>query len=211
MAGNFRRKYYDLFSRFYDSFVAWHSRDRGGSLREEFAARTGSRQGGSALDICTGTGSLLLSLHRRVGVEGRVIGVDFSMGMLKAAKEKIAIHPHIHLLQADAAALPLKRDKLDLVTCSHAFYELGDASRDRCLREVSRVLKRGGRFMMMEHDVPQNFFVRLLFYLRILSMGSRKALAILKSEQTIFQGYFASVERTTTGTGGSKIFICQKA
>lgn len=210
MPRNLRRKYYDFFSRFYDGFVALHSGDRGGALREEFAAGTGLRKGDIALDICTGTGSLLLSLHRHVGVEGRVIGIDFSMGMLQAAKTKTAVHPNIHLLQADAAELPFKREALNLVTCSHAFYELKGDTRNRCLQEISRALKKGGRFLMMEHDVPKNLFIRFLFYLRILSMGSRKALAILKNEKTLYQEYFASVERTTTKTGRSKIFACQK-
>jgi len=211
MSRNFRRKYYDIFSRFYDSFVALHSGDRGGVIREEFSAKIGLREGDSVLDICTGTGSLLLSLHRHVGVEGRVLGIDFSMGMLQAAKAKTASHPNIHLVQADAAELPFKQEKLNLVTCSHAFYELKGDTRDKCLREVSRVLKVGGRFLMMEHDVPKNFFIRFLFYLRIFSMGSRKALAILKSEEMVFRESFASVVRTTTETGRSKIFICQKA
>ncbi|GAB4329890.1 MAG: hypothetical protein Kow0099_00050 [Candidatus Abyssubacteria bacterium] len=206
----FRRRYYDFFSRFYDRFVALHSGDRGGALREEFAAITGLRKGGLALDICTGTGSLLPCLDRHVGAEGVVFGIDFSMGMLRAAKTKTAIHPTIHLVQAEATALPFKSETLDLVTCSHAFYELKGDSVDRCLREVLRVLKGGGRFVMMEHDVPKSFFVRVLFYLRILCMGSRSALAILRDEEAIFRAQFACVMRTKTNRGGSKIFICQK-
>jgi demethylmenaquinone methyltransferase/2-methoxy-6-polyprenyl-1,4-benzoquinol methylase len=211
MPRNFRRKYYDFFSKFYDNFAALHSRDRGGDIREEFAAKAGLRRGDTALDICTGTGSLLLSLHRHVGADGRVVGIDFSMGMLRAAKMKAAIHPNIHLLQADAAELPFKQNALKLVTCSHAFYELKGDTRNRCLQEVSRVLKEDGCFLMMEHDIPKNLFIRFLFYLRIFSLGSRKALGILKNEETVFHEHFASVVRTTTGTGRSKIFTCQKA
>lgn len=180
-------------------------------MREEFAAETGVRNGDTVLDICAGTGSLLLSLQRRVGVKGRVVGIDFSMGMLQAARAKSAHYPTIHLVQADAAELPFKHETMDLVTCSHAFYELKDDTGNKCLQEVSRVMKEDGRFLMMEHDIPENFFIRLLFYLRIFSMGSKNALMILGNEETAFQEHFSSVVRTTTRRGRSKIFTCQKA
>jgi hypothetical protein len=61
----------------------------------------------------------------------------------------------------------------------------------------------------MEHDVPRNFFVRSLFYLRIFSMGRKKALEILKNEEEMFRHYFGSVKRTTSATGRSKVLTAR--
>ncbi|RLB06559.1 MAG: hypothetical protein DRG50_05340 [Deltaproteobacteria bacterium] len=206
----FRKKYYNVFSHFYDIFVALHSGDRGGFLRNYLAQKVGLGKGDIALDICTGTGSLLLSLRHLVGDKGMVVGVDFSRGMLQVAREKTKKHVNILLVEADVSFLPFKREVFDGVTCSHAFYELKAEAAGRCLQEVSRVLKRGKGFFMMEHDIPSNPLVRLLFYGRILSMGSKKALEILKGEEGIFRRYFPYVKKLRTQTGRSKIIICRK-
>jgi hypothetical protein len=59
----------------------------------------------------------------------------------------------------------------------------------------------------MEHEVPQKLLVRLLFYVRLLSMGLRKALAVLGNEDTLFRRHFHEVERIATDTGRSKIIL----
>ena len=76
-----RRAYYDAFSRFYDRFVALHSRDTGGLARKFLADRLPVQEGGAVLDICTGTATLLSHLQAKVGGDGRVVGLDFSRGM----------------------------------------------------------------------------------------------------------------------------------
>ncbi|RLA85777.1 MAG: hypothetical protein DRG40_03925, partial [Deltaproteobacteria bacterium] len=111
-----RRKYYDLFSPFYDAFVTLHSGDRGGVLREMLAETTGLKEGNTVLDICTGTGSLLVNLQGKVGEKGRVIGVDFSRGMLKVAKEKTRHLKNVFLVEADVSCLPFKGEAFDAVT-----------------------------------------------------------------------------------------------
>ena len=110
---------------------------------------------------------------------------------------------------ADVAYLPFKNMIFDAVTCSHAFYELKGLTQDYCLYEIDRVLKPGRPFLMMEHDVPKNFFVRMLFYLRLLSMGPNKALEILRHERELLMRYFRSVEKIYTPTGRSKVMICK--
>ena len=207
MKRNLRRKYYDLFSPFYDTFVALHSGDRGGFLREQLAEAVGLREGETVLDICTGTGSLLLNLQGKVGHQGRVVGVDFSHGMLKVAKEKSRHFKNVLLVEADVASLPFKERAFDAVTCSHAFYELKGEAVGKTLREVRRVLKPGSPFLMMEHEIPSNPLVRALFFLRLFFMGSKRASQILKDEEGLFRRYFSKVQRVRTGQ--SKIIICQ--
>ena len=210
MRNKVRIWYYNLFSRFYDAFVALHSSDPGGTLRDRLAEKVGSKSGDAVLDICTGTGAMLPSLRERTDDEGMVVGLDFSRGMLEAAKSKLASHPNVFLIEADVSSLPFKNEVFSGVTCSHAFYELkGDAS-PKCLREINRVLKKGKRFVMMEHEVPENRLVRMLFYIRIFSMGRKQAVEILKQGERIFRNNFSRVEKSLTEDGKSKIVICEK-
>ena len=211
MRNKIRICYYNFFSRFYDSFVAMHSGDPGGRLRDHLAGKVGLKGGDAVLDICTGTGAMLPSLRKRIDEEGMVVGLDFSRGMLKAARSKLASDPNIFLVEADVSRLPFKDDVFSGVTCSHAFYELKGDSSARCLGEINRVLKKGKHFVMMEHEVPENRFVRMLFYIRIFFMGRRQAVEILKEGEKIFRNNFSRVEKSKTGDGKSKIVVCEKA
>ena len=204
-----RQKYYDFFSKYYDRFVALHSSDPGGSLRAYLADQTGLSEGDRVLDICTGTGSLLLQLKEKAASCGLVVGIDFSKGMLSAAGEKTVAWPNIYLVRADAGHLPFRNAAFDAVTCTHAFYELKGPTQDACLKEISRTLKPSRPFLMMEHEVPSRRLIRYLFYVRMYSMGTGRALQILKHEKKLLLTYFRSVLKMRTPTGNSKIWICK--
>jgi demethylphylloquinol methyltransferase len=207
---NYRRSYYNLFSRFYDRFVNLHSCDMQGAVRQFLATLIPIEEGERILDLCTGTGSLLPYLCRKVGRNGLVVGVDFSRGMLAANRRKTKGSETIYLVEAHAAALPFTGGSFDAVTCSHAFYELKGETQEQALQEIMRILKPGKVFLMMEHDVPENSLVRTLFYVRMISMGTKRALAILKHERSTLESYFSSVEKVASPSGRSKIMVCRK-
>ena len=85
-----RRKYYDIFSHFYDYVIKLHSQDKSLKLRHYFAHKIKPKSKDKILDLCTGTGALAIVLSEYVP-NGIVIGLDFSFGMLKKAKEKIEV------------------------------------------------------------------------------------------------------------------------
>lgn len=205
----FRRKYYDVFSTFYDRFIALHATDRQGVLREVLAEETAAQPGDRVLDICTGTGATLAALAGRVGEAGLVVGLDFSSGMLKAAYKKSRDNPKVCLVQADCGRLPFKSGTFAAVTCSHAFYELKGATQVGTLAEIRRCLAPGKPFLMMEHEVPENRLVRLLFYVRLMAMGREKAKQVLKHERGFLKRHFSHVRRSVTITGKSKLYICR--
>lgn len=205
-----RRAYYDKFSAIYVRFVALHSRDPQGLARTFLADQTGVQNGGSVLDVCTGTGTLLSHLEKKVGRNGLVVGVDYSHGMLKASQAKTANFPNVHLVEADAGCLPFRAGAFDAVTCSHAFYELKGETRDRALIEFVRVLRPKGTFLMMEHDVPSSLTVRALFYLRLAFIGAGRAITFLRHEREVLERYFQRVEKSLPPAGRSKILICRK-
>jgi demethylphylloquinol methyltransferase len=205
-----RRAYYDKFSTFYDRFVSLHSRDKQGLARKFLVDRVPVQDGGSVLDLCTGTGTLLSHLQAKVGPNGQVFGVDFSHGMLKVARGKIEHFGNVYSVEADAACLPFADGTFNAVTCSHAFYELKGETQDRALREIVRVLRPEGAFLMMEHDIPSNRFVRMLFYLRLSFIGAGRALTFLRHEREVLERHFESVENLMAPAGRSKLLICRK-
>jgi demethylphylloquinol methyltransferase len=207
---SFRRSYYDFFSRFYDRFVALHSSDAQSAVRRYLSELVPVKEGERILDICTGTGSLLPHLRQKVGPSGSVVGVDFSRGMLAANRQKTKGFENVSLVEADAAFLPFAGSSFDAVTCSHAFYELKGETQERVLREILRILKQGKAFLMMEHDTPKNSLLRALFYIRMISMGAKRALVILKHERRTLESYFSRVEKMASLSGRSKIMICRK-
>ncbi len=206
----FRQSYYDFFSRFYDRFVSMHSRASQGAVKGFLAELMSLGEGERVLDICCGTGSLLLELCQRTGPQGLSVGLDFSGGMLEAAGRKTSVCPGICLVQADAAQLPFPSGSFDAVTCTHAFYELGGSAQEMALREIVRVLKPGKAFFMVEHDLPETPLIRVLFYIRLASMGLSKAIQILRTERNTFERYFSSVEKIRLRTGRSKVFLCRR-
>jgi demethylmenaquinone methyltransferase / 2-methoxy-6-polyprenyl-1,4-benzoquinol methylase len=135
--------------------------------RERAAERTELRPGDFALDVCCGTGDLALELAERVTPGGRVVGCDFSEPMLDLAREKASARraDGLRFEWADALQLPYDAERFDAVTVGFGVRNLADL--DRGLRELARVLKPGGRAVILEITTPErpplSFFFSLWF------------------------------------------------
>jgi demethylmenaquinone methyltransferase/2-methoxy-6-polyprenyl-1,4-benzoquinol methylase len=105
------------------------------------------------LDICCGTGDLVLALERARG--GPVLGSDFCHPMLVAARGKVArSQARAPLFEADALQLPLADASLSLITVAFGFRNL--ANYQAGLREMRRVLRPGGMAAILEFSQPPN-------------------------------------------------------
>jgi demethylmenaquinone methyltransferase/2-methoxy-6-polyprenyl-1,4-benzoquinol methylase len=145
--------------------------------------------GARVLDLCCGTGDVLLAL------EGRgawILGSDFCHPMLLEAQRK---SPDSNFLEADALNLPLKSNSLDLITCAFGFRNL--ANYDAGLEEFLRVLKPGGVAAILEFSQPTNrafgalygfFSTRMLPWIGGLVSGSRDAYSYLPESIRKFPG-----------------------
>jgi demethylmenaquinone methyltransferase/2-methoxy-6-polyprenyl-1,4-benzoquinol methylase len=123
--------------------------------RERAADRAALEPGGSALDVCCGTGDLTLELASRVAPGGSVVGCDFSEPMLDLAREKVAARgaANIRFEWADALRLPYDGGRFDAVTVGFGVRNLADI--DAGLRELARVLRPGGRLVVLEFTAPR--------------------------------------------------------
>jgi demethylmenaquinone methyltransferase / 2-methoxy-6-polyprenyl-1,4-benzoquinol methylase len=122
--------------------------------RQRAAERTDLRPGDAALDVCCGTGDLALELASRVSPGGHVVGCDFSEPMLDLAREKTAERGAmgVRFEWADALDLPYDEGRFDAATVGFGVRNLSDL--DRGLREMSRVLRPGGRLVILEITQP---------------------------------------------------------
>jgi len=123
--------------------------------RERAADRAELEPGESALDVCCGTGDLAFALASRVGSEGHVIGSDFSEAMLDLAREKAASREvvPVRFEWADALALPYDDASFDAVTVGFGVRNLADL--DHGVAEMARVLRPGGRLVILEITQPR--------------------------------------------------------
>ncbi len=202
-----RRAYYDLFSHFYDFVIALHSKDRNAALRDFLLDNAGVAAGSRILDICTGTGAVALRAQGTTGPDGVAVGLDFSEGMIRKAckKARRASLIGVYFVVGDAARLPFRSGAFEAMTCSHAMYELSPEVRNRALEEAHRVLRPGGRFLMMEHCEPTHPFVRFLYQVRLATMGSARDRSFARDEVPFLCQFFRDVKRQFPPTGRSKL------
>jgi demethylmenaquinone methyltransferase/2-methoxy-6-polyprenyl-1,4-benzoquinol methylase len=119
--------------------------------RRRAADLAGLEPGGRALDVATGTGDLAIELSSRVGPTGEVVAVDFSERMLELARDKTAGLP-IRFDVANALSLPFGDDEFDAATVGFGARNFSDL--DRGLEEMVRVVRPGGRVVVLEITTP---------------------------------------------------------
>jgi demethylmenaquinone methyltransferase/2-methoxy-6-polyprenyl-1,4-benzoquinol methylase len=156
---------FDRIARRYDVVNTVLSGGTDAGWRRRAARETGLRSGGAALDVACGSGKLTAELARLAAPNGRVLGLDFSPQMLEVARRE---HPGIEFLEGDALNLPFDDVSFDASTIAFGLRNLADPIRG--LREMVRVIKPGGRAVVLEFVQPPRGLVGGAYrmYLRTL-------------------------------------------
>jgi len=150
---------FDGVARRYDLLNDLLSLGRTKAWRKVATSIIAPKPGMRILDIAAGTGS---SSRPLADAGADVIPLDFSKGMLEAGRNR---HPDLAFMQGDALALSFKENEFDVTTISFGLRNTSDTS--KALRESFRVLKSGGRMVIVEFSQPTNRIFRFI-YLRYL-------------------------------------------
>jgi len=119
--------------------------------KRHFVATSGVGQGDRVLDLAGGTGDITALLSRRVGSTGRVLISDINDAMLKVGRRRLedqGLVGNIDYVLANAEALPFDSAHFDAVTIAFGLRNVTD--KDQALREMYRVLKPGGKALILE-------------------------------------------------------------
>jgi demethylmenaquinone methyltransferase/2-methoxy-6-polyprenyl-1,4-benzoquinol methylase len=183
------------------------------------------------LDVACGTGDSTIELAKRAGLGSTVIGVDISAGMMDPLMRKAAkagVHDRIHLKVADGCDLPYADGSFHAVTCSFGIRNFEDKAKG--LREFLRVLKPGGKMVILELSVPDGrrlrrlynvYFMHIMPWIGGLVSGNKEAYRYLPASVQAFpapekfcamikDAGFRSVRFRTLSFGLCRMYIAVK-
>ena len=121
---------------------------------------SGLRQGNRVLDLAGGTGDLSIRFSPIVGKEGHVVLADINAAMLKVGRDRIVdrgLQSNITVAQSDAECLPFADNCFDCVCIAYGLRNV--TRKEEALESILRVLKPGGRLLVLEFSKPQNRFI----------------------------------------------------
>jgi demethylmenaquinone methyltransferase/2-methoxy-6-polyprenyl-1,4-benzoquinol methylase len=160
-------KVFDRIAPRYDIFNRISSFGLDKFWRRKLAASLNGQKQLKVLDVATGTGDLLLSLFE-VGCDiSTAAGIDVSANMLAIAERKLAAH-NVNLVQADITVGAFAEDEYDAAICAFGVRNFADV--ESGLKQMYRILRQGGRVLILEFSLPRNSIIKILylFYLRFI-------------------------------------------
>ncbi len=124
----------------------------------------GARPGMKVLDLAGGTGDLTAKFSHIVGNTGQVTLADINDSMLKVGREKLrnrGVVGNVNYVQANAEALPFPDNHFDIITIAFGLRNVTD--KDSAIRSMLRVLKPGGKLLILEFSKPQHDLMRKIY------------------------------------------------
>jgi len=118
---------------------------------------SGVRPGNKVLDIAGGTGDLAAKFSRIVGKDGYVVLADINESMLKVGRDRLmdlGVVDNVKFSQSDAQYLPFPDNTFDIITIAFGLRNVTD--KELALKSMLRVLKPGGRLLVLEFSKPGN-------------------------------------------------------
>ena len=116
----------------------------------------------TVLDIATGTGDLAIQIAK--STQAQITGFDLSAGMLEVGRKKVTkekLDGRIEMIQGDAENMPFENNSFDVITVAFGVRNFENLKKG--LDEIYRVLKPGGKFIILEFSQPESFPMKQLY------------------------------------------------
>jgi demethylmenaquinone methyltransferase / 2-methoxy-6-polyprenyl-1,4-benzoquinol methylase len=159
------------------------------------------KPGDPALDVCTGTGDLALSISAKLGRTTPVVGTDFCGEMLDIARAKqtkrLPAHEQLVFLEADTQQLPLPNDYFQCVTVAFGLRNVTNTMRG--LKEMLRVTRPGGQIAVLEFSKPTAFGLKQLYNSYFKFVLPRVGQAMAKNDRAAYEYLPQSVQEFPSG------------
>ncbi len=163
----------------YDAYMRKMTFGREHHLREMTVTLAGVKPGDCVLEVGCGTGSLTLEAKRRAGPSGKVFGIDIIPGMIEASRQKAAqAKQEITFQLAGIDEIPFPESQFDAVMCSFMIFHMSEAVRRKGIAEIYRVLKPGGRLLVLDLAMPTQPLSRFIAQ-KLLGFGVEHELSEL--------------------------------
>ena len=133
--------------------------------RKEAVQLLSYREGSRILDVATGTGDVAIEIAKTTPSSVRITGADFSKEMIELGKEKVMASPYAERIDFQVApceALPFPDNTFDSITIAFGIRNVVD--RQLGLAEMRRVLRPGGRMIILEFSTPRSSLLRWFYY-----------------------------------------------
>jgi demethylmenaquinone methyltransferase/2-methoxy-6-polyprenyl-1,4-benzoquinol methylase len=125
---------------------------------------SGVRKGQAVLDLAGGTGDLAAQFADRVGEQGTVVLADINESMLNVGRDKLTDRGYGHRIQfaqVNAEALPFADNSFDIITIGFGLRNV--THKDKALQSMYRVLKPGGRLLVLEFSKPEHQWLNKVY------------------------------------------------
>lgn len=139
----------------YDPYMKKMTFGREHILREMTVSLADVKPGDWVLEVGCGTGTLTLEAKRRAGPSGKVFGIDIIPGMIEVSRQKAArANREITFQLGGIDDIPFPESQFDVVMCSFMIFHMSETVRRKGIAEIYRVLKPGGRLLVLDLALP---------------------------------------------------------
>lgn len=189
----FLREIFDRTAPVYEAIARWGWFGTGDMYRRDALRRAGLQPHMRAIDVASGTGPTARALLQVVGSPDRVVCVEPSAGMIAESRKRLPCLHH----QSTAERLPVPDESFDFLTMGYALRHVDDLDATFC--EFRRVLKPGGKALILDVTVPDGALGRLLFtlYFKHVLPGATLLLSRDRAAYRLMKYYWETMRQMT--------------